>query len=226
MTGKEITVLTALMAGVIGSVHCIGMCGGIVGVISASLKNSKRASMFYWSGYHSGRIFSYSVAGFLAGVFGEQIYKLFPMERTHEVGAMISGLFIILLGMHIAGWWRALTKLEVLGARLWQKISPYLLKLLPPRALKHALLAGVFWGWLPCGLVYSVLILTATTGSGTYGAVIMLVFGLGTLPMLFGMGFIAHKLTSLKIGLWLRNLFGITISGFGVITFLGLVAMR
>ena len=91
---------------------------------------------------------------------------------------------LVLLGVQIASGWRPLSVLEHGGAKLWQKLSPLAARLVPVRKMQHALGLGMLWGWLPCGLVYSVLPLAATAGNVKSGALTMLLFGLGTMPAL------------------------------------------
>ena len=136
---------------------------------------------------------------------------------------MISGVFIILLGIHAAGWWRGL---EILGGALWKKVSPVLLRVIPPRAWKHSLLAGMVWGWLPCGLVYSTLVLTVASGSGYGGMLIMLAFGAGTLPMLVGMTIVSGRLSNFQANSIVRGAFGVVLCGLGTLIFLGLLPLH
>jgi sulfite exporter TauE/SafE len=96
----------------------------------------------------------------------------------------VSGVFLFLLGLYIAGWWQGLSKIEKLGSKFWQLIRPWSKKLLPFKSPLHALPYGMIWGWLPCGLVYSVLTWSLASGSAFQGAIIMAGFGLGTLPIM------------------------------------------
>ena len=100
------------------------------------------------------------------------------------------------IGLQLALNWRGLRKIEALGGRLWKLISPLAHKLLPPRNPAQALGLGLVWGWLPCGLVYTMLAAAAVAGSGLHGAALMGAFGLGTLPAMFGATAAAHKLTA------------------------------
>jgi len=107
---------------------------------------------------------------------------------------LAGGLLIVLIGLQVAFGWRLLAPLETLGARLWQRVAPAARKLVPVRSLPQALGLGLIWGWLPCGLVYSVLLLAATTTDATAGALVMVAFGLGTLPAMIATGLGAFKL--------------------------------
>jgi sulfite exporter TauE/SafE len=107
---------------------------------------------------------------------------------------LFAGLFMLLMGLYISGLWMGLTRIEKLGARLWKYLQPGAQKLLPVSNPLQALLLGLLWGWLPCGLVYSVLIWSISSGSFVDGGLLMLSFGLGTLPNLLAMGLFANQL--------------------------------
>ncbi len=226
MSFSEFPIFAAAIAGLAGSIHCIGMCGGLVSVLSKSLKNSSRRTLSFWCAYNGGRILSYSIAGLTVGGAGELVYALFPMQRAHVLGAMIAGAFMIALGVHIAQWWKAMSVFERAGGKLWQKLTPIFAKYLPARFLRHAFVGGVIWGWLPCGLVYSVLALAAVSGNAIYGAAIMMAFGIGTLPMLFAMSAISGRLAKLQTQIWVRNAFGVVVCTLGILVFLGLVPIH
>ena len=226
MSYSEFPIFVAAIAGLAGSIHCVGMCGGLVGVLSASLKDSSPAAVLYLCAYNGGRIISYSIAGLLIGSVSEQVYALFPMQRAHVFGTMIAGAFMIALGFHIARWWKAMSIFERAGGKLWQKLIPIFAKYLPARALRHAFVGGMLWGWLPCGLVYSILVLAAASGSAFHGAAIMLAFGIGTLPMLFVMSVVSDRLARLQTQLFVRNVLGVVVCTLGISVILGLVPIH
>ena len=182
----------ALTLGLFGSVHCIGMCGGIVGVLTYNLPEDMRKSpvriLPYAVAYNAGRIFSYMVAGAVVGLIGATAMAPLEMERALAVGRGLAGVFMILLGFYVAGWSPLLAKLEQLGARFWRRIEPLGRRFIPVRRPVHAFALGIVWGWLPCGMVYSALMLSLATASVITGAIVMGAFGLGTLPMLLAMG--------------------------------------
>ena len=115
---------------------------------------------------------------------------------------------MIVLGLYLAGWWRGLVKLEQLGSVLWRRIEPLGKGLIPVRSIPQAFLLGLVWGWLPCGLVYSVLIWSLASGGMVQGALLMLGFGLGTLPNLLLMGIFATQLSRLLRMPWVHYLAG------------------
>ena len=219
----ELTLLTALLVGLLGSVHCLGMCGGIVGVLSSSQSNRSEQKLSLQLAYNFGRIFSYGVAGYMAGLLGSGVASSFPMERVQEVGMLISGGFMIMLGLYLADWWRALGKVEQYGSHVWQKIQPLGRKLLPVDNVFKALAMGMLWGWLPCGLVYTTLVWAMFSADPVYSALILVSFGLGTLPTLILMGRALQAFNELRSRQWVRQSVGLVIILFGVLTFLGLV---
>jgi len=130
---------------------------------------------------------------------------------------------MILLGLYLAGFNHWVLVFERAGGAVWRRVKPLFQKLLPVKSLPQALLAGMAWGWLPCGLVYSVLVSALAAGSATSGAALMLAFGLGTLPNLLGMGLFARQIQPFMQQLWVRRAAGLTVAGFGVWGLLKLV---
>ncbi len=226
MSPDELTIIAGFVAGFAGSIHCVAMCGGLVGVISASMRESPKRTLIYWCSYHFGRITSYTIAGFIAGGIAGQVVKLFPMDRAHMVGSLLAGLFLIILGGHVARWWSLLTVVEQFGGRLWQKVVPVFSKILPPRLLRHAIIGGLLWGWVPCGLVYSALVLAATSTDSLSGGLTMAAFGIGTLPMLTVMGVLVKQLDWINNIRWLRGVLGSGLCVLGIVLSLGFVPLH
>ena len=222
----------AFLAGLFGSLHCIGMCGGLVGMFrqAQSVGNGEATqppsflqALPYWLLSNGGRIGSYMAAGALAGALGGAATGIFKPEHVQNIGLMLSGGFLVALGLYLAGWWQGLVYLEKLGGGLWQRIQPRLSRLLTRRGWHKSLLIGIMWGWLPCGLVYSMLVWSMTIATPLVGASIMLAFGLGTLPMLLGLAALSENLDRLRRNRTVRQLLGAIIIAFGVLTLLGLV---
>ena len=188
----EVNLISAFVVGLLGGVHCVGMCGGIVGALSLGLPSQRQLPLLI--AYNLGRIGSYTVAGAIMGVMGFYFSALLPVQNAQRVLLAFAGIFMILLGLYLGGWWNLLTRIERLGGRLWRRIEPLGRGLLPVRSVRQALLLGVLWGWLPCGLVYSALVWTVSSGGASQGGLLMLAFGLGTLPNLLRMGVAAAKL--------------------------------
>jgi sulfite exporter TauE/SafE len=215
--------LGGLAAGFFGSVHCFVMCGGIASALGQVLSPARRTPgvmMGLQLCYSAGRIASYSIAGALAGSLG-----FFLTEALGPKGPfvlrMLAGAFLVALGLYIAGWWLGLRKLEALGARLWKHFSPLVKCLQPVDGPLKAVLIGGLWGWLPCGLVYSVLVTASSAGSGMWGALTMTAFGVGTLPALLITGTLAQRVSALARRQKARWIAGGLLVLFGVWTFAG-----
>jgi sulfite exporter TauE/SafE len=219
----ELTLPAAFLVGLLGGVHCVGMCGGIVGALSSGLDPGIRLSRWRFLSallaYNSGRIISYGLAGLLLGLLGQQVGTL-KIFGTFPVGRVVGGVFMILFGFYLAGWWRALLVLEKAGTHLWKHVEPLGRRFIPVQGSGQAFMLGLVWGWLPCGMVYAVLALALASGSVLYGGLVMLVFGLGTLPLMVSMGFAIGALTRALQGRILRTLAGVTVMLFGLYTLL------
>jgi len=216
-------VAAALTLGFFGSVHCVGMCGGIVGVLTYNLppevRHAPNRLLPYAVAYNGGRILSYMAAGAIAGLVGAAALSPLDFERAITIGRGLAGAFMILLGFYVAGWSPVLSRLEQLGAKLWRRIEPFGRRFIPVHHPAQALALGIVWGWLPCGMVYSALTLALATASVPAGAVVMGAFGLGTLPMLLAMGLGASTFLQLAQRPALRKVAGLLIIAAGVYLF-------
>ncbi len=202
---------TLFVVGLMGSGHCIGMCGGIVAALGSS-----RPNLVMLLGYNLGRLFSYSMAGAIAaglvvGLAGERYQTLMPLLRS------LAGTMIILMGLYIAGWWRVLTRLEQLGQIVWRRIQPLVLRLGKPDGPVKSVAAGMLWGWLPCGLVYSALSQALLTNSPAMGALAMLAFGLGTLPAMLAAGWFSSQLARFLQSPAMRKVMGLCLIFMGLL---------
>jgi len=191
--------VAALVTGVLGSAHCFGMCGGISGLFAVNASVSTlRAQIPKAIMYNLGRILTYAVLGGLVALLGKTTVELIP--RMAAPVRLASGILIILVGLQLAFGWRILAPLENSGAKLWKRIAPAAKGLVPVETMVQALGLGIIWGWLPCGLVYSVLLLAATTTNVVSGALVMVAFGLGTMPAMLATGISASKLVKFMSG--------------------------
>ncbi len=191
--------LAAFLVGLLGGVHCLGMCGGIVSALTFSLPPAQRGLRLLplLLAYNSGRIAGYVTAGALAGGLGAAFLSLAGIEALRHTLQIFAAVFMMALGLYLAGIWSGVAKVEKAGRIVWKYIEPFGRRFMPVDSPAKALPLGFVWGWLPCGLVYSVLIWTLSAGSATKGALLMLAFGLGTLPNLLLMGAAAAKLATL-----------------------------
>jgi len=210
----SIDVFSAFIIGLLGSGHCLAMCGGITTMLTSAVKappavqqskksaggnipinvmarptscspNSKALPLIFF--YHLGRIASYSLIGAIVGLTGSLAAKNLGVPIAGL--RFIAGLFLILLGLYIGQWLFWLNRLESVGQKLWRYLSPLAKHFIPVNNRKQAIGLGCLWGWLPCGLVYSTLAWALASGSPLNGAAIMLFFGLGTLPALLALSF-------------------------------------
>jgi sulfite exporter TauE/SafE len=216
----EVTLTSAFLVGLLGSTHCIAMCGGIVGALTMGLAPAARRSPWallpYLLAYNIGRIASYAVSGALLGLLSAQVLRITTPAGAQLFTRIVAGGFMIAFGLYLSGWWPVLTRLESLGAKLWKHIEPIGRRFLPVNHPLKALALGLVWGWLPCGMVYSALAWALVSGSATDGALLMLAFGLGTLPMLLALGAAARWLGHLARQRWLRVGAGVVLILFGL----------
>ncbi|MGL4184149.1 MAG: sulfite exporter TauE/SafE family protein [Thiotrichaceae bacterium] len=212
--------LAALMVGLLGGIHCLGMCGGIVSALTFSLppqqRQQKSALFPILVAYNMGRISSYVIAGALAGGLGAAFLNTVGLETVRHSLQIIAALFTIALGLYLAGVWFGVAKIENAGRILWKYIEPFGRRFIPVTNPGKALPLGFIWGWLPCGLVYSVLIWSLSTGSASKGALLMAAFGLGTLPNLLLMGTAAARLASFTRNPLIKKIAGFSIVVLGL----------
>ena len=214
--------LAAFVVGLLGGAHCAGMCGGIVGALAFGLperiRNEFSRTLPYQLGYNLGRVTSYVVAGAIMGGLGMLLAEVIPLYPVQQALLVIAALFMIFLGLYLGGWWMGLARIERLGSRLWARIEPFARRLLPVHTPGQAWMLGLVWGWIPCGLVYSMLVWTVSSGSVLKGAGLMLAFGLGTLPNLFAMGMVAGSLARWSKDIRVRRVAGLLVIAFGIYT--------
>ncbi|MFT5722559.1 MAG: sulfite exporter TauE/SafE [Motiliproteus sp.] len=213
---------SAFLVGLLGGVHCLGMCGSIISTLNLGLDPQQRKNpltlLSYQLAYNCGRMFSYTLAGALMGGLGLLLVQWLPVQAAQRVLLIAAGLFMLLLGLYLSGWWLLLNRVERLGRHLWKRIEPLGRRLLPVRSKPQALALGILWGWLPCGLVYSMLINATAAGGIVEGGLLMLAFALGTLPNLLLMGMLTGAAAHLLQAKGVKQLSGSIIIGFGLWT--------
>jgi len=211
---------TAFILGLSSALHCLAMCGGIIGALTMSLREDLRGRRqtlaLYVGMFNAGRVASYSVAGALAGALGNTIVLSISPFYGHMALQWLAAAMMIGMGLYVAGWFHPLAKLERIGEPVWKLLEPAGRSLIPARSPLHALILGMVWGWLPCGLVYSTLIVSVSSGGALQGAVYMLVFGIGTLPSVVATGIIAGLMIRLSRLPYFKKAAGVTIIAMGV----------
>ena len=196
----EYNYLGAFVVGLMGAAHCFGMCGGLIGAFSTNLPkqpgNQLANQLSFLLSYNLGRVISYTIAGALVGGSASALGQLFAVDNYLLYLRFFAGIMMILTGLYIAQIWFGIVYIETLGKGLWKILQPLTKRVLPIKHPSQAVLAGMVWGWLPCGLVYSTLTWSVASGSALKGGIIMFAFGLGTLPALLTAGLAAKTLAS------------------------------
>ncbi|PYC11280.1 sulfite exporter TauE/SafE family protein [Pseudomonas mosselii] len=209
---------SALVLGLLGGGHCLGMCGGLMGALTLAIPAEQRGRRLrLLLAYNLGRILSYAAAGLLLGLAGVALASS-PLAIGLRV---VAALLLIAMGLYLAGWWSGLTRIEALGRGLWRHVQPLATRLLPVSSLPRALLLGALWGWLPCGLVYSTLLWAASQGDALHSAALMLAFGVGTWPVLLATGLAAERVGRLLRKRGVRMAGGVLVILFGLWTLPG-----
>jgi sulfite exporter TauE/SafE len=211
---SELTFLAGILAGLAASLHCVGMCGGIVGALS--VQGGGGAPWRLHLAYNFGRIVSYALAGALVGAVGGLGLAFGPLASTQLAFYVLANMMLVALGIYLMGFTRILGFAERFGQGLWRRLQPLTARFLPARTIGQAFPLGMLWGWLPCGLVYSVLTTALVSGSAVRGAMAMLVFGLGTLPNLLLAGLLLTRFRRYAQAPAARMLAGLLVLGFGI----------
>lgn len=206
--------LAAVLFGLAGSTHCIGMCGGIAG--SVAMSTGSRTGPLHLLGFNLGRLLSYGIAGLMIGQFGSLLAQGQTLGLALRTAA---ALIMIVMGLYIAQWWQGAAYLERIGRMLWRHLQPLTRTLLPADRLWKCLLLGGLWGWLPCGLVYTTLLWAGTSSqSAIDSALLMTLFGLGTLPAMMTTAVLATRLRQLLQYRGVRQSAGALVILFGLLT--------
>lgn len=203
--------IAALIIGISSSAHCIFMCGGISASFAPDKKESNYAPWLLSLCFHFGRLASYALIGLFFGLLIHSVDSLINIGTWLRI---LAGLMLILMGLYLANIWRGLTYIERLMEPIWRPISARLKSFIPAKTIKDALVIGVFWGWLPCGLVYSTLVWASTSNSPQETAILMFTMGLGTTPVLLGISFFGKFLRQK----WTPLFSGLLLCGFGIWT--------
>lgn len=208
------------------------MCGGIVSAFSVATPGRRPFPVAVTTptrliaaaadggvrvlAFNAGRIGSYLIAGALAGVLGS-VPALLNIAALQTAAYWLANLMLIALGLTLMNLLQGLTRLEAIGQRVWRHAQPLMRRLLPVKTVWQATALGGLWGWVPCGMVYSVLMTALLTGSAAQGALVMLAFGLGTLPLLFMMGVLGTSLQGLLQKIAVRRAAGLLVLLFGLL---------
>jgi sulfite exporter TauE/SafE len=163
---------------------------------------------------------SYTLAGALVGLIGGQLYAadVLPVQ----IGLLLIGsAMLLVIGASLLGRSAWLKRLEPGGLWVWKLVGPLARRVYPPRSFAQAGVAGLAWGWIPCGVVYAALPLALVAGGVGQGALVMLAFGLGTLPNMVLVDVAASRVGGsggvlASAQTWLKPLAGVVLVVFGL----------
>jgi sulfite exporter TauE/SafE len=219
---ESLSFLGAFLLGLLGSTHCIGMCGGIMGALSMGIKDKSAVGLSLLT-YNLGRITSYAFFGALLGATSWLATEQLPFILV--ILRILAAALLILMGLYLGNWWFGLTKLEQAGHSIWRHIQPFGKKYLPVQHPHQAFVLGMIWGWLPCGLVYSTAALAASQANPVNSALVMAAFGLGTLPALLATGMAAAQFKAFTQQPFVRKTNAVIIIGFGILTLFSAITL-
>lgn len=245
----SLDLFAAFVIGLLGSGHCIAMCGGITTMLTSAIPAHKYATneqipINKESADTSGSISSLNTSEQQKAPSKYALIASYNIGRIASyslIGAIVgftgsiaaknigmpiislrlfSAVFMILLGLYIGQWLMWLNRIEALGKVLWQRISPLASKVIPVDSTTKAFSLGALWGWLPCGLVYSTLTWALASGSIINGASIMLCFGLGTLPALLTLSLSFSSIKNLLVKPTFRKVMAFILIFYGIYSFI------
>ena len=215
LTVVMLSILIGFSIGLMGGAHCLGMCGGVMGALTMAVNKDQRGQrMVIIAAYNIGRILSYVFIALLFYALIDRIENYFALYFMR----VVAGILLIAMGLYLADWWRGLVYLEKAGAHLWRLLQPLSQQLVPVDKPGKAILLGMIWGWLPCGLIYSALAYSATANSAFGAAAIMFSFALGTLPAVVLGSVMMEALMGVLRHRGLRTVMALLLIVFGMLT--------
>jgi sulfite exporter TauE/SafE len=202
----------AFMTGLLGSAHCIGMCGGLVSALSLTADGRNSGPLFHLL-YNLGRTLTYTLIGFLVGWLGSAMIVKSALQELTRTLLIGSDIFIILIGLGSAGLFSKLNVMNLEFSAPIQNMSRFVrsMRSLPPSLA--ALPLGILFGFLPCGMLYAVALTAAQSADTLVGAMTMAAFGMGTLPALFLVGSAAQWFSAKRN--WMLRAAGVMVAMMG-----------
>lgn len=169
----------AALAGLLGGVHCVAMCGGIATTLGGAAAKGFPSAL----ALNLGRVLGYSLAGVIVGGLGDGLLQLVRIEGLAQSARTLVGVVMLVAAARLL-WPQHFRLLATPGAGLWRWLQPLRERVMVLRGPLRPLLLGAFWGWLPCGLSTTLLAAAWLEASALHGGLLMLAFGLGTLPLM------------------------------------------
>lgn len=213
--GGELDYTLAFMAGILGSGHCVGMCGSLVSACFVRMGEAGRGAVPALA-YHGARVSIYVVVGFVAAALGLALVSTGIVGKVQGILQIVAGLVVILLGLDILGWLPR--RLPVIGIPL-RLFGKYYFAAASKGPAKGAAMAGVMNGLMPCALTLAVAVKASTAPAVWQGGLLMLAFGLGTLPSMLFVSFVLGRLGAQARG-WLLKGAAMVVIALGAATLL------
>jgi len=217
MTPDWIVLVGAMLTGLLGGAHCAAMCGGI----ATSMSLGQRGGAWVALQPNLGRIGGYVLAGALVGGFGQALLGVARLPWLIVASRAAVGIVLVFAALRLLDRSGRFAFLSVPGNRMWQRMRPLQLRLLPADSLGKRIALGMLWGWLPCGLSTQLLFAAWLQASAWHGALTMAAFGLATLPMMWPLTWAGARLGQrLQRGGW-RTASGVLVLCAGLATLAG-----
>ena len=218
-----LVLLAAFVSGLLGTVHCAAMCGGI----ATSLSTGQRDTLWKAALPNLGRVLGYALAGAIVGGIGGGLLQL---ARVPELGiamrAMV-GIVLVIVGLRLLDRHHRLPNFGGgAGSRLWRWLAPLRARIWPADTAGKRLALGMVWGWMPCGLSTTLLAAAWLQASAVHGALTMAAFGLGTLPLMIPLTWAGARIGQRLQHGGLRTLAGTLVIFAGLLTIAGPWLMR
>ena len=215
---ETVNILTIISIAFLGSFgHCIGMCGGIVvaySTIKIDPKSSKLSQSAAHLLYSLGRVLTYSILGAIFGALGGVV--LFS-NMANGVLLIVAGIAMILAGLSLMGKIKFLTIIEhsFSSSSVYKKAFKSILN---SKSNSSFFILGMLNGLLPCGFVYFFAITAASTADPVYGALVMAIFGMSTIPAMFGVGFLSSLASATSFRNMMMSLSSVAVILYGTFT--------
>jgi len=203
--------VTAFMAGLLGSGHCFGMCGGIAGSLGAFSGRGTGSMTMPALQFNLGRVLSYAILGAIVGGILGAAGEIMALKSLGKYLRALTALMVLFIGLRFLIDWRGLDLIERGGAGLWKRIMPFTMRISQRHDWMGRFGLGLCWGFLPCGLVYTVLMTAASTGAVISGGATMFAFGLGTAPAMLGLTIAAPALNTFLSDKLVRRIVGFSL---------------
>lgn len=191
---ENFSILTAFLIGLAGNVHCIGMCSSIITIFSISLSKDKQKYLLFYNLYYNlGRLIGYILINVVAFTLGVVLIKILKIENLSFL-KLLSGLTLLIISFYLLNIINLIKSIEKLGFNIWNHVNTYSKLFFPVKHPFQGIILGIIWSHVPCGLVYSTVIWSTSSGSLFKSIVLILFFWVGTLPSMFGLGLFPTKI--------------------------------